>query len=184
MRSFFRKSTQDMDSIMSDDHHSVMSFDDFEREHVQRYNLPSAHSEFKSEESEAESEPSAWDPPAWRGQASGFYHRQPLFPPPSISPSRSRHSSPRYESADEGDITFAASVPLPESPLKGTPANSPEPDERPQVTDQIAEYLSSTSTSASSSREPSEQPPEQPSAQPPQDGNCTYIVNSSTISAC
>lgn len=53
---------------------------------------------------------------------------------PSISPSRSRQTSPEYQDAQEhdNDVTLAASIPLPpgiDSPMKG---RSPEPEEPPE----------------------------------------------------
>lgn len=163
----------DVGSIMSDDHHSITSFEDFEREHVSRF-APMIQSEYKSEESEAESEPSGpWDPPAWRTAASGFYSQRYLFPPPSSSPSRSRFSSPPYGSAEDRDVNYAANIPLPESPLKTTPSNSPEPEPRPQVENVVVEYEvadSPSSSSSPSSREPSASPPQEDA------NNCMYIL--------
>ena len=130
-----------------DDHPSLTaSLEDFEQSpRSPLFGLPSQHSGFKSEESESEDEPvselsgEAWSPPAWRQQknAGGWYQHQP-YPQDknllkaSVSASRSRGTSPRYESAqeDEGDITLAAKVPLPRgsvSPVK-EPSPSPIPE--------------------------------------------------------
>ena len=132
---------------MYDDHPSLSaSLADFE--HSPRspvFGLPSQHSGFKLEESDSEDEPASevsgepWSPPAWRQKnpAGGWYQHQPypqdnnLFKT-SASASRSRGTSPRYESAheEEGDITLAAKIPLPRgsmSPVKErSPTRSPE----------------------------------------------------------
>ncbi|KAH7036759.1 hypothetical protein B0J12DRAFT_677952 [Macrophomina phaseolina] len=93
------------------------------------FGIPSTHSGFRSEESETEETDSAgpWSPPAWRKAGSGWYrhHHHHLS---SDSPSRSRETSPQYESAGEGDAIMPANVPLPMSPLKQTPRTSPERD--------------------------------------------------------
>lgn len=93
------------------------------------FGIPSTHSGFRSEESETEETDSAgpWSPPAWRKAGSGWYrhHHHHLSPD---SPSRSRETSPQYESAGEGDALMPANVPLPMSPLKQTPRTSPERD--------------------------------------------------------
>ncbi|KAL1627571.1 hypothetical protein SLS56_006292, partial [Neofusicoccum ribis] len=94
------------------------------------FGIPSTHSGFRSEESETEETDSAgpWSPPAWRKAGSGWYrhhHHHHLSPD---SPSRSRETSPQYESAGEGDAFMPANVPLPVSPLKQTPRTSPERD--------------------------------------------------------
>ncbi|KAK8254241.1 hypothetical protein IWZ00DRAFT_543264 [Phyllosticta capitalensis] len=94
--------------------------------HSPFFGIPSTHSGFRSEESEPDESDSAgpWSPPAWRKAGSGWY-RQHLA---AGSPSRSRETSPQYESAGEGDATMAARVPLPRSPLKQTPRTSPDRD--------------------------------------------------------
>lgn len=93
------------------------------------FGIPSTHSGFRSEDSETEETDSAgpWSPPAWRKAGSGWYrhHHHHLSPD---SPSRSRETSPPYESAGEGDAIMPANVPLPMSPLKQTPRTSPERD--------------------------------------------------------
>lgn len=130
-----------------DDHPSLSaSLEDFE--HNDRspvFGLPSQHSGFKSEESELESEEAVseepWSPPAWRqpNAAGGWYRHQP-YPQDkgllkaSASASRSRGTSPKYESAqeEEGDITVPANIPLPRgsmSPVKErSPSRSPYPE--------------------------------------------------------
>ena len=106
------------------------------------------HSGFRSERdgSEADDRSSTgarWSPPGFRAQArmsnaSSWFRQDPYARMPhlrpSISPSRSRHTSPEYQDAPEGDndVTIAANIPLPpgiDSPVKG---RSPEPEELPQ----------------------------------------------------
>ena len=130
-----------------DDHPSLSaSLEDFEHNENRSplFALPSQHSGFKSEDSEAGGEStsdSPWSPPAWTTQSAGksWYRHQPyarqnasLKPPRSAS--RSRDASPKYESAreDEGDLTIPANIPLPRgslSPMKErTPSPSPFPE--------------------------------------------------------
>ncbi|KAL9103386.1 MAG: hypothetical protein Q9163_001562 [Psora crenata] len=124
------------------------SLDDFSNEGEQRspvFGLPSQHSGFRSsdeseeeqEVGEAASDNSAWSPPmsTWRQptSAGGWYRHQPYTQNPthlkaskSGSGSRSRESSPQYESAveDEEDTTMAAKIPLPKgsmSPVRESP---------------------------------------------------------------
>ena len=129
-----------------DDHPSLSaSLEDFEHnERSPVFDLPSQHSGFKSENSESEEEEvseGVWSPPAWRqhNPAGGWYRHQP-YPQdntmlkPSTSASRSRGTSPRYESAqEEDDLTVPANIPLPKgslSPVKDrTPSHSPSPNE-------------------------------------------------------
>ncbi|KAL8824339.1 MAG: hypothetical protein Q9191_005118 [Dirinaria sp. TL-2023a] len=102
------------------------------------FGLPSQHSGFKSEESEADTESNSeepWSPPAWRNQqaAGGWYRHQP-YPEhntklkPSASPSRSRGTSPQYESAREreGETIVPANIPLPRGSRSPTKEQSPE----------------------------------------------------------
>lgn len=112
-------------------------------------------SEESDGEDEATPNGEVWSPPGDRRydfvQGSGWYRHSPytrkfdqdrptLKPTVGLSPSQSREPSPQYEdameaptevqrsvSADTGDVTLAANVPLPteaESPLKG---RSPSP---------------------------------------------------------
>ena len=132
-----------------DDHPSLSaSLEDFEHNETRSplFALPSQHSGFKSDESEAGAETMSeepWSPPAWRPQntAAGWYRHQPYGPnnpslKPSASASRSRESSPHYESAreDDGDLTIPANIPLPRgslSPVKGrSPSPSPFPERK------------------------------------------------------
>lgn len=133
-----------MDKIdqVFDDHPSLSaSLEDFEH-HENRsplFGLPSQHSGFKSDESEADAESNSegpWSPPAWRqpNPAGGWYRHQPypqknqsLKPPASAS--RSRDTSPQYESAreDEEDLTIPANIPLPRGSLSPVKERSPSP---------------------------------------------------------
>jgi hypothetical protein len=111
------------------------------------FGIPSQHSGFRSESSDADAESSSgrWSPPLFKkpnlnisGRRGGFFNHQPhgqrsLDFRPSVSPSRSRETSPQYEDAVEGgqeldgDDTIAANIPLPagtDSPWK---EQSPEP---------------------------------------------------------
>ena len=129
-----------------DDHPSLSaSLEDFENnDRSPVFGLPSQHSGFKSEESESEEEvvsEEPWSPPAWRQQnaAGGWYRHQP-YPhdknllKASVSASRSRGTSPQYESAqeEEEDVTVPANIPLPRgsmSPAKErSPSASPYPE--------------------------------------------------------
>lgn len=103
------------------------------------FGLPSQHSGFKSEDSEAdvESNPEEpWAPPAWRNQhaAGGWYRHQPYLQPnsklkPSTSPSHSRGTSPQYEDAreNEGETIIPANIPLPRGSMSPTKEQSPSP---------------------------------------------------------
>ena len=124
------------------------SLDDFSNEEGEQrsplFGLPSQHSGFRSsEESEQEQEEqestsdSPWSPPmsAWRQptSAGGWYRHEPyvqnnarLQASKSVSASRSRETSPQYESAveEEEDTTMAAKIPLPRgsmSPMRESP---------------------------------------------------------------
>lgn len=135
-----------MDSLdeMFDNHPSLSaSLEDFENNENASpvFRLPSQHSGFKSDDSEADVESNSegpWSPPAWKQQntGSGWYRHQPyqqtdLGLRASGSPSRSRETSPKYESAreDEADLTIPANIPLPRgsmSPVKER-SRSPSP---------------------------------------------------------
>jgi hypothetical protein len=113
------------------------------------FRVPSQHSGFKSEESDADvasNSSGPWSPPGWQPSdaGSGWYRHQPyaqISPSPrlrsSASGSRSREASPQYESADEDneDHTLPANIPLPRgslSPLKeGSPAKERSPSPAP-----------------------------------------------------
>lgn len=138
----------DLDNMFGDDHQSLSaSLEDFEeqRNRSPLFGLPSQHSGFRSEveESEPEAESSngePWSPPGLQrrnGGGTGWYRHQPynsidrIQLKPSLSPSRSRETSPQFEDALEGDpdLTIPANIPLPvgtDSPLKGR-SPSPEP---------------------------------------------------------
>ena len=137
-----------MDSLdgMFDDHPSLSaSLEDFENNENASplFRLPSQHSGFKSDDSEADVESNSegpWSPPAWKQQntGSGWYRHQPYQqgnpdPRSSGSPSRSRETSPKYESAreDEGDVTIPANIPLPRGSLSPVKERSPSPSPYP-----------------------------------------------------
>lgn len=142
-----------------DDHPSLSaSLEDFE--HNDRspvFGLPSQHSGFKSEESESESEEAVseepWSPPAWRQQnaAGGWYRHQP-YPQDknllkaSASASRSRGTSPQYESAqeEEGDVTMPANIPLPRGSMSPVKERSPSPSPYPEKEQDFAQKFEET----------------------------------------
>lgn len=130
-----------------DDHPSLSaSLEDFEHNENRSplFALPSQHSGFKSDESEAGVETTSeepWSPPAWRTQntGGGWYQHQPYLRnnpnlKPSASASRSRESSPHYESAreDDGDLTVPANIPLPRGSLSPVKERSPSPSPFPK----------------------------------------------------
>ena len=146
----------DIDNLnaMFDDHPSLSaSLEDFEHNENRSpisptFALPSQHSGFKSDESEmdAESSDGPWSPPGGSpaarrrdsGVGGGWYRHQPYLQEnqslkASASPSRSRNTSPQYESAreDEGETLQPANIPLPRgsmSPVKErSPSASPYP---------------------------------------------------------
>lgn len=98
--------------------------------------IPSHHSGFRSEvasDRDAESEDSSgpWSPPAWRRAGAGWFKQPPEEEhaenddaPSRLaqkSRSRSRDTSPSYESAGEGDVTLPARGPL----ISPTPRRTP-----------------------------------------------------------
>ena len=125
-----------------DDHPSLSaSLEDFEHhDRSPTFALPSQHSGFKSDESEPDAESNSegpWSPPAWRRKcaAPGWYRHQPyaqdnLQPNSKTSQSRSRETSPKYESAqeDDADITIPAKIPLPRGSMSPTKERSPSPE--------------------------------------------------------
>jgi hypothetical protein len=140
-----------------DDHPSLSaSLEDFEEQQARSplFDLPSQHSGFKSEPEDSDIEidersitGAPWSPPGFqrharggsRGAGSWFRHdpygitAHRLDLRPSMSPSRSRQTSPEYEDARDGDedLTLPASIPLPpgtDSPIK---ERSPEPELEP-----------------------------------------------------
>jgi hypothetical protein len=143
-----------------DDHPSLSSsLEDFEEQQARSplFDLPSQHSGFKSEPEDSDieidersSNGAPWSPPGFqrharggsRGAGSWFRHdpygtAHRLDLRPSMSPSRSRQTSPEYEDARDGDedLTLPASIPLPpgtDSPIK---ERSPEPELEPDGED-------------------------------------------------
>lgn len=123
-----------------DDHPSLSaSLEDFEHTDNRSpvFAIPSQHSGFRSDESEPDAESNSegpWSPPAWRkpnNNAAHWYRHQPYAQSlkPSASPSRSRGTSPQYESAreDDGDLTLPANIPLPRGSLSPVKERSPSP---------------------------------------------------------
>lgn len=146
----------EVDDDLYDDTHSLnLSLESFDPERLMPNH--SIHSIYRSEESEPESDRSSapWSPPAWRKGASGWQQRHHLPPP---SPSRSRSSSPRYSMGlDDGEDTLLpANVPLPESPLKGTPRNSVDPAAR--MTSPLREMSLQPEREGTADRDPSAPP--------------------------
>ena len=131
---------------MFDDHPSLSaSLEDFEHNENRSplFRFPSQRSGFRSVGSETDGgsvseEP--WSPPAWRRSNAGseWYRHQPYQQDKSnlrvsASASRSRDTSPQYESAreDEGDITLPANVPLPRGSVSPVKERSPSPSPFP-----------------------------------------------------
>ncbi|KIW14067.1 hypothetical protein PV08_06848 [Exophiala spinifera] len=125
---------------MNDDAHSLQaSIEDFEEQERQSPLFPDLRSE--REESEFDdrlSEGLPWSPPGFKrrmSNASNWFRQDPYGQyslKPSISPSRSRQTSPEiYQDATDGagdpDITIAVNTPLP----KGT--DSPSRGQSPEV---------------------------------------------------
>jgi hypothetical protein len=141
----------DLDAAF-DDHPSLSaSLEDFEEQNNRSplFDLPSQHSGFKSEPeaSDADVESSngePWSPPGFKRHSrggSGWFRHDPydtkgrLDLRPSVSPPRSRQTSPEYQDAlePEDDYTLPANVPLPagtDSPIK---ERSPEPEPIPDA---------------------------------------------------
>ncbi|KAL8738642.1 MAG: hypothetical protein Q9181_000588 [Wetmoreana brouardii] len=125
-----------------DDHPSLSaSLEDFENnDRSPTFGLPSQHSGFKSDDSEPDAESNSegpWSPPAWRRQTAqaGWYRHQPYAQDnrhlkPSMSPSRSRDTSPQYQSIkeDEGDTILPANIPLPRGSMSPAKEQSPTPE--------------------------------------------------------
>lgn len=133
-----------------DDHPSLAaSLEDFEHnDRSPTFGLPSQHSGFKSDESEPEGDSTSegpWSPPAWRRQTAeaAWYRHQPYAQDHRLlrhspSPSRSRTTSPRYQSAkeaEEGDTIQAANIPLPRGSMSPIKEQSPSPEATPHSQD-------------------------------------------------
>ena len=130
-----------------DDHPSLSaSLEDFEHTENRSpvFAIPSQHSGFRSDESEPDAETNSegpWSPAGWRkpNVATHWYRHQPYAQSnqglkPSVSPSRSRGTSPQYESAcdDDGDLTIPANIPLPRGSLSPVKERSPSPSPYPE----------------------------------------------------
>ena len=138
--------TQTLDQAF-DDHPSLCaSLEDFEQNENRSpvFGLPSQHSGFKLDGSEADGDGDAdsnperpWSPPAWRKQstAGGWYRHQPYASQtqalkPSFGPARSKEANPlcRNVKDDELDINIPANIPLPrgsQTPAKERSASPP-----------------------------------------------------------
>jgi hypothetical protein len=157
----------DREHMFEDQASLAVSLEDFDHDHL----LPnqSLHSAFRSEESEPESERSSapWSPPAWRKGTSGWQQRHHLH---QSSVSRSRSTSPLYESAGEGDDTLLPqSVPLPASPMKRSPRNSAEP--APEVYPYEPDFAATFGGG-----HPAKQREGTPSVAPEPSNNCTLLL--------
>jgi hypothetical protein len=142
----------DLDAAF-DDHPSLSaSLEDFEEQQNRSPLfdlLPSQHSGFKSEPeaSDADAESSngePWSPPGFKRHSrrgSGWFRHDPydtkgrLDLRPSMSPSRSRQTSPEYQDArePEDDYTLPANKPLPAGADSPTKERSPEPEPVPDT---------------------------------------------------
>ncbi|KAG6991333.1 geranylgeranyl transferase type-2 subunit beta [Physcia stellaris] len=115
------------------------SLEDFENNENRSplFGLPSQHSGFKSEDSDADAESVSeepWSPPAWRNSATGGWYRHQPYPGSdptklSQSPSRSRQTSPQHEDirGAEDDTLIPANIPLPQGSRSPTKERSPSP---------------------------------------------------------
>lgn len=115
------------------------SLEDFENNENRSplFGLPSQHSGFKSEDSDADAESVSeepWSPPAWRNSAAGGWYRHQPYPGSdptklSQSPSRSRQASPQHEDVGgaEDDTLIPANIPLPQGSRSPTKERSPSP---------------------------------------------------------
>ncbi len=138
-----------------DDHPSLTaSLEDFEQTDNRSpvFAIPSQHSGFRSDESEPDPESNSegpWSPPAWRksSAATHWYRHQPYAQSnhslkPSASHSRSRGTSPQYESAheDDGDLTIPANIPLPRGSLSPVKERSPSPSPNREKLEEDQEF--------------------------------------------
>jgi hypothetical protein len=164
-----------LDNIM-DTHPSLSaSLEDFENsDHPSpEFRIPSHHSGFRSEDSEAESHlEGPWSPNIYRrpDTSNEWYRHQPFLPrrhhlQASKSPRDSRESSPRFEDAreDDEDYTLPANIPLPRGSLSPEKQRSPSPQPSPvqeqafaqgfeerEETPAVAENLNNCTISSSS----------------------------------
>lgn len=148
------------DTLNEDAHSLEASIEDFEEQERRSPLFPGFRSE--QADSEIDDQSSAglpWSPPGFKNRASnasGWFRQDPYGKydmRPSISPSRSRQTSPEaYQDAVEGDpdITIAVNTPLP----LGTGTDSPARERSPE-----AEQVQDRPTTANSSEEePRENP--------------------------
>lgn len=137
------------------------------------FRVPSQRSGFKSDESEADAASNSegpWSSPGWRRSdaGSGWYRHQPYLQDGpnmrfSASGSRSRETSPKYESAEEDkeDMTIPANVPLPRgssSPRKERSPSPPPRDDGGLKYGEAFEQLKEESAPAESQNNCAEQP--------------------------
>ena len=128
-------------SNMYESHPSLSaSLEDFENNENRSpvFGIPSQHSGFKSEESDAEPDSNSdepWSPPAWRNSTAGGWYRHQPYPQSdptklSKSPTHSRHSSPQHRSSREADddTLIPANIPLPKGSRSPTKELSPIPE--------------------------------------------------------
>lgn len=138
----------------------------------------------EAEESEAESE-GPWAPPAWQRSNNNWYRKSVLSESAMrSSPSKSPGHASAYDFRSDRDVT-PSRIPLPESPLKGTPRTSPEPVSEQEMRGFSPENI------ASRMQSPSEEPQAGAGAQEDdlaisqhEDGSgnldgCTYTFSSS-----
>ena len=137
----------DLDETFSDHPSVSASLEDFEERPTRSplFDLPSQHSGFKSEpeasdEDDQSSVGEPWSPPGFKRQysrgGSGWFRHDPYDTKgrynlrPSMSPSRSRQTSPEYQDAleQDDDPTLAANVPLPKGTDSPKKERSPEPE--------------------------------------------------------
>lgn len=118
----------DLDTTFDDHPSLAASLEDFEDQERRSplFDLPSQHSGFRSEQDGSElddqsSTGTPWSPPGFHRSSTntgGWFRHDPYGKyslQPSISPARSRQTSPEYQDAQEGDpdLTIPANIPLP-----------------------------------------------------------------------
>lgn len=139
---------RELDPPFDDNGSLAASLEDFEEQERRSplFGLPSQHSGFRSDASDADDRSSSgapWSPPGYRmraSNASSWFRHDPYGRThlrPSASPSRSRQTSPEFQDAQEGeegdaDVTLAANVPLPTGTDSPDKDRSPEPEAKPQ----------------------------------------------------
>ncbi|KAL8873955.1 MAG: hypothetical protein Q9174_000642 [Haloplaca sp. 1 TL-2023] len=162
-----------------DDHPSLSaSLEDFEHhDRSPTFGVPSQHSGFKSDDSEAEADAQSdgpWSPPAWGRQTAeaGWYRHQPYAQDsrhlkPSMSPSRSRNTSPQCQvvKEDEGDTVLPANIPLPRGSTSPVKEQSPSAEPMPSL-DEVSEERAQS---------------EQPNSAAASPNNCGYTLQRAEV---